>query len=229
MSVALSAMLAGCCHHNRKIFWGITMKIQHLFIATITAFLLTGCGTLPPLNFSVPNVGVSARKIDAEMKSLTVTVARPDEKTGKLDLKYAAMDQNGQGGNVGDQMVPQMWQTALTEALNRMVVFQDDATKKVNVSVKILKLEVPNSGVSFTTNATARYEIMDRKTGDLIFAQDISSAGTTPSDFAFSGLARMRESINRAVQNNITLFLQAIETVDVNKPMFPIKSRDGKQ
>ena len=61
------------------------------------------------------------------MKSLTVSVARPDEKTGNLDLNYAAMDMNGQGGSMGDQMVPQMWQTALTEALNKMVIFQDDA------------------------------------------------------------------------------------------------------
>lgn len=200
------------------------MKFQHLFVAAITATILSGCGSIPPLNFSVPNVGVSDRKVDAEMKSLTVTVARPDEKTGKLDLKFASLDENGQGGSAGDQMVPQMWQTALTEALNKMVVFQDDATKKVNVSVKILKLDVPSSGVSFTTNTTARYEIMDRKTGDLIFSQDISSSGTTPADFAALGLARMRESINRAVQNNITQFLQALETVDVQKPMFPAKA-----
>ena len=198
------------------------MKVQYLFVAAITV-LLSGCGSLPPMNFSAPNVGLASKKIDAEMKSLTVTVARPDEKTGNLDFKYASMDINGQGGGMGDQMVPQMWQTALTESLNRMAIFQDDATKKVNLSVKILKLDVPGSGISFTTNTTARYEIMDRKTGDLIFTQDISSSGTTPADFAFLGIARMRESINRAVQNNITQFLQALETVDVQKPMFPAK------
>ena len=104
-----------------------------------------------------------------------------------------------------------------------MVVFQDEAAKKVNLSVKILKLDVPRSGVAFTTNTTARYEIMDRKNGDLIFSQDIASSGTTPMDFSMLGLARMRESINRAVQNNITQFLQSLETVDVQKPMFPAK------
>lgn len=195
----------------------------------ITAIFLSGCGSLPPLNFSVPNVGLSQQKIDAEMKSLTVTVARPDEKKGNLDLNYATLDMNGQGGSMGDSIVPQMWQTALTESLNRMAIFQDDATKKVNVSVKILKLDVPGAGASFTTNTIARYEIMDRKTGDLIFAQDIASAGTTPADFAFLGMARMRESINRAVQNNIALFLQALETVDASKPMFPAKSSNARE
>ena len=201
----------------------LDMKFQHLFIVVIATVVLSGCGTLPPLNFSVPNVGVATHKVDAEMKSLTVTVARPDEKIGNLDLQFASIDVNGQGGGAGDQMVPQMWQTALTEALNRMVVFQDEAAKKVNLSVKILKLDVPRAGVAFTTNTTARYEIMDRKNGDLIFSQDIASSGTTPMDFSMLGLARMRESINRAVQNNITQFLQSLETVDVQKPMFPAK------
>jgi hypothetical protein len=192
------------------------MRFQHLVAAAITVVLLSGCGSIPPLNFSVPNVGVSEKKLDAELRSMTVTIARPDEKTGDLPLGI-------------EQMVPQLWQTALTESLNRMAIFQDDATMKVNLSVKILKLDVPGAGISFTTETAARYEIMDRKTGDLIFTQDISSSGTTPVDYAFVGVARQRESINRAVQNNITQFLQFLETVNVKKPMFPTKAGGTKQ
>jgi len=76
------------------------MKIQHLVVTAFAALLLSGCGSIPPLNFSVPNVGVSQKKIDAEMKSMTVTIARPDEKTGELPVGM-------------EQMVPQLWQTAL--------------------------------------------------------------------------------------------------------------------
>lgn len=186
------------------------MKLVHLISAAAAVIFLSGCGSVPPLNFSVPNVGVSQKKIDAELKSMTVTIARPDEKTGDLPVGM-------------EQMVPQLWDSALTEALNKMTIFQDDASKKVNVSVKILKLDIPAGGLSMTTDTAARYEIMDRKTGDIIFTQDISSSGTTPLDYAFLGVARARESINRAVQNNITQFLQALETVDVQKPMFPAK------
>jgi Tfp pilus assembly PilM family ATPase len=75
-----------------------------------------------------------------------------------------------------------------------------------------------------TTSTAARYEISDRKTGDIIFTQDIASTGTTPFDYAFSGATRVQESVNRAVQNNITQFLQALESVDVKKPMFPQSS-----
>ena len=187
------------------------MKFQNLFVVAIAAIFLSGCsGTLPPMNFSPPNVGLSQKKLNAEMKSLTVTIARPDEKTGDIPFWV-------------EQMVPQQWNTALTESLNRMAIFQDDSTMKVNLSVKLLKLIVPSGGLSATTEAAARYEIMDRKTGDIIFTQDISSSGTTPSDYAIEWRARARESVNRAIQNNITQFLQALETVDVNKPMFPAK------
>lgn len=204
------------------------MNIKSYILVLLSGLVLTACQSIPPANFSVPNVGLSAKKIDAELKSLTVSVARPDEKKGRLDFEKVTMDMNGSGGALGGQVVPQLWQTSLTESLNNMAIFQDDSSKKVNLAVKILKLEVPSVGISFTTNAIAKYEVMDRKSGDLIFSQEIASSGTTPGDFAFNGLARMRESINRAVQNNITQFLQLLETVDINKPMFPAKSNIQK-
>jgi len=174
------------------------------------ALALTGCQTAPPINFSVPNVGYSAKKIDAELKSMTVSIARADEKTGDLP---AGME----------TLVPQLWQTSLQEALNKMAVFNDDAQNKVNLTVKILKLNIPSFGAGMTTEVAARYEILDRKTGAIIFTQDIDSKGEVPFDYAFVGAVRARESINRSVQNNITQFLQSLQTVDVSKPMFPVK------
>jgi hypothetical protein len=177
---------------------------------TVSAFL-GGCASAPPMNFSVSDVGFSQKKIDAELKSMTVTIARPEEKTGNLPAGI-------------ETIVPQLWKTALTESLNKMAIFQDDAIKKVNLSVKILKLDIPNFGAGMTTQTEARYELMDRKSGDLIYTQEIESSGDVPWDHAFDGKIRARESINRAVQNNIKQFLQALETIDVTKPMFPVKT-----
>ncbi len=147
------------------------MKFQKLFAIAVTAIFLSGCGSQPAINFSAPNVGMSSRKIDAELKSLTVSIARQDEKTGPLD--FAWVDRVDTQANSA-QMIQQQWQTALLESLNSMLIFQDDATKKVNLSVKILKLEILNS-VPKVTNTEARYEITDRKTGDLIFTQNITA------------------------------------------------------
>ena len=191
------------------------MKILS-FLAVAAVVILSGCAAAPPMNFSVPNVGVSQKKIDAELKSMTVTIARPDEKTGDLPMGM-------------DVKVPQIWQTSLTEALNKMAIFQDESQKKVNLSVKILKLDIPGFGASMTTATAARYEISDRKSGDIIYTQDISSTGNTPFDHSVIGAIRVIESINRAVQNNISQFLQTLDTVDASKPMFPTKTNSASK
>ena len=162
------------------------------------ATFLSACAPLSPLTFSVPNVAVSKRKVDAELRSMTVTIARADERTGDLP---AGMERE----------VPQIWQSSLTEALNRMAIFQDDAPTKVNLSVKILKLAVPGAGAEMTTNTTALYQVVDRKSGLVVFSETVSAAGTAPWDYSFLGTTRSRESLNRSVQNNIKVFLQALE------------------
>ena len=177
-----------------------------LFILLLL-FLSSGCTKRLPVNFSVPNVGVSSTKLDAELKSLTVSVARPDEATGEIDP--------GIGVHTG------LWKTSLEEAFNRMAIFKDDSPRKVSLAVKILKLGVPRFGAGMTTHASARYEIIDRSDGSIIFTTDISTTGDVPFDYAFAARVRLLESINRSVQNNIIQFLQVLETVDMDKPMFP--------
>ncbi|WP_058836434.1 hypothetical protein [Luteimonas abyssi] len=182
--------------------------MKTMFLAAVLVLGLAGCASNPPLNFSVPNVGVTAQKVDADMRSLTVSLARPDEAKGKIPA-------------AAQHEVPQMWESALTEALNRMAVFSDNSNRKVSLSVKVLELDVPAFGASMTTQTTARYEIIDRESGSIIYTQDISASGVVPASYAFAGMIRARESINRSVQNNIAQFLQALETIDVTRPMFP--------
>jgi hypothetical protein len=176
--------------------------------ALLSALALGGCATNPPLNFSVPNVGVTQHKLDADLRSVTVSLARPDEKKG--DMPAWAQSE-----------VPALWQSALLDALNHMTAFTDDAHRKVNLTVKVLAIDVPSMGASFTTKTIARYEVIDRANGDIIYTQDIDASGTVPASYAFMGVIRARESVNRSVQNNITQFLQALETVDLRRPMFP--------
>jgi len=182
---------------------------------TLVLLFSFGCVSLPPVNFSAPNIGVSSTKLDAELKSLTVSVARPDEATGEIDPGIAV--------HTG------LWKTALEEAFNRMAIFKDDSPRKVSLAVKILKFDTPALGVGRTTHASARYEIIDRSSGSIIFTTDVSTSasapptpGVTQFDYAFgiAGVDGVHESINRSVQKNIIQFLQVLETVDIDKPMF---------
>ena len=175
--------------------------------------LSSGCTKRLPVNFSAPNIGVSSTKLDAELKSLTVSVSRPDEATGEIDPGIAV--------HTG------LWKTALEEAFNRMAIFKDDSPRKVSLAVKILKLGVPRFGAGMTTHASARYEIIDRSDGSIIFTTDISTSGEGPTnldpfcDFSCAMGSGVVGGINRSVQKNIIQFLQVLETVDMDKPMFP--------
>ncbi|EJB5613793.1 TPA: UDP-N-acetylglucosamine acyltransferase [Klebsiella oxytoca] len=104
-----------------------------------------------------------------------------------------------------------------------MAIFKDNSANTVSLNVKVLAIDVPSFGMAMTTKAVARYEVINRSNGDIIYTQDIESTGTVPASYAFVGVVRARESINRAVQNNITQFLQALESVELSRPMFPSK------
>ncbi len=184
-------------------------KIPLLCLAIIAGGL-TGCTTLPPLNFNPPNVGLSEKRLDAELRSTVVTVARPDEKRGELkfSMQYS-------------QTIPELWKTGLEDALNRFLIFRDDGAKKLNLNVKILEWNTPNFGAGMTTETIARYELVDRNDGTVYFSSEITSKGVVPFDYAFVGVVRAMESANRAVQNNISTFLQQLQTVDLSKPLFP--------
>ena len=195
------------------------MSFMFRILAIFFATFLFGCAEhMPPLNFSVPNVGVSQKKLDAEVRSLTVSMGRPDELTGPLEyiMAESAGTQLGTGGEFTN-----IWKNSIQEALDRMVIFRDDVNQKISISVKILKIDTPSAGAEMTTNIDAKYEIIDRSNGDIIYSRNIQSTGVVPFSYALLGFIRARESVNRAVQNNITTFLQDLEGINLKTPMFP--------
>ena len=177
--------------------------------------LSSGCTKRLPVNFSAPNIGVSSTKLDAELKSLTVAVACPDEAICKIEVPLVWCS----GDFCPISLYVGVWKTALEEAFNRMAIFKDDSPKKVSLAVKILKFQTISAFP--VAHTSARYEIIDRSDGSIIFTTDVNSSGVVPFDYAFLGTIRLRESASRSVQNNILKFLQALETVDIDRPMFP--------
>ena len=173
--------------------------------------LSSACTKRLPVNFSAPNIGVSSTKLDAELKSLTVSIARPDEAIGEIRVAHLARAY-GEFQPYPLSLYTGLWKTALDEAFNRMAIFKDDSPRKVTLAVKILKFDTPSFGAGMTTHTSARYEIIDRSDGSIIFTTDISASGVVPFDYAFNGLVRIHESINRSVQNNIIEFVQHFQT-----------------
>lgn len=171
--------------------------MKMLFGALALAFL-AGCASPPPLNFSVQGLEMSPNKIDANLRSMSVSFAGPNEARGEIPS-------NG-------EEVPRFWESGLREGVNRISVFDDDSTNKVNIFVKITELDIAVGGVTMTSKARATYQIVNRKSGKILYEKDVYTIGSVPGTYAFSGATRIKESINRAVQQNIRVFLDAIST-----------------
>lgn len=174
---------------------GLRSLAQPFVVAAV--LLLTACNPPQPLNFSVQNVQPSPTTVDADLREITVTAGAPNERTGTLPPAVAQLTG--------------AWKEAAHEALARTAIFNDDSHHHVSLEVKVLKFDAPAFGVTFPTDTDARYTIVDRGTGQVVFSQVISAEGTTPVGFAFVGAIRSRESINRSVQNNIATFIDVLE------------------
>ena len=180
-------------------------------LAVAAMGLVTACNPPQPLNFSVQNVQSSPTSLDADLRTITVTPAAPNERTGDLPPAVAGLTNT--------------WKEATQEALARAAIFNDESRRHVNLEVKILKFYVPSMGMTFPTDTDASYTLVDRRTGSVIFSKVISAQGTTPMNFAFVGAIRARESLNRSVQNNIAGLIYALEhsptaVSRVQQPMF---------
>lgn len=180
------------------------MRIIGLLLLLAITGLAGGCATIPPVDFTVQDVGMVSNRKNAEIKSLTVGFA-PQAQQKKVEANAT---------------IPPLWKEALQDALNRSLIFQDDTKTKVNLSVRIVEFDVPAAGASMTTKVGAIYEIVDRANGDLLYSELVESEGVVPFDYAFMGVIRAVESWNRAVRNNIADFITRLEQVDFSKPVF---------
>lgn len=171
-------------------------KAPALFAVTMIC-LSTACSPLAPLNFSVQNVDPSPKGIDADLRSITVVLAQPSERTGPLPA-----DSN---------LAVEPWKEALTDAVNRSALFTDDSKTHVNISVEVLKVDISSFGINLPTSVDARYRVIDRSTGKSIFDRVVSSEEGTEFGYSAIGVVRGRELTNRAIKRNIIDFLQDIE------------------
>ncbi|MFJ2336924.1 UDP-N-acetylglucosamine acyltransferase [Pseudomonas protegens] len=175
---------------------------MRVLIGALAIAFLAGCASPPPLNFSVQGLQMSTNKIDADLRSMSVSFAGPNEARGEIPS-------NG-------EEVPRFWESALREGVDRISVFNDDSSQKVNIFVKITELDIAGGGVTMTSKARATYQIVNRKSGKIVYERDVASIGSVPGTYAFSGATRIKESINRAVQENIRVFLEAISVAKID-------------
>jgi len=132
--------------------------------------------------------------------------------SGTIGNVSASVDPTAQAsGNVemifGSDEIPALWQRGLASALDQSRIF-DKGARVFDFKVTIYKLKPPATGGTINTPASARYQVIDAKSHVVVFEEIVESVGHVAPDDNFLGVVRIRDSINRAVQSNIT---QAIE------------------
>lgn len=176
--------------------------IKFLSIAAM-AIVMTGCATqAPTLDFVPRDVLPTGQKIDYELKSISVSVAKEDERVGETQV--------GLFGNQYESAFRQSFKDSLEEAITKSAIFNDISNKKLGLSAKVMQFETPGFSSGFETSFVVRYQLLDRSTGKLVFTRDIRSKGSVPFDYAFLGAIRYTEARNRAVRTNIEQFVSSL-------------------
>ena len=171
------------------------MKKLSLILSSVLLVFLVGCNTVPPVDYTLTQVPSVDRK-DVELVSVTVGYV-PKTRNNTIQTNH---------------LVPPAWKEALLDAFNRSLIFSDDQERKISISVKIDEYDLPIAGFAMTTTCGAIYEVMDRSNGEIVFNERIGSSGTVPMDFAFAGIIRASESINRCGRNNIYEFINKLDS-----------------
>lgn len=182
-------------------------------VLSIFALTLAGCATqAPTLNFVPEDVLPIKNKVAAELKTITVSIAKEDERLGETQVGFF--------GNQYEVAFKSSFKEALEEALAKSAAFNDLADRKVSLTAKVMKFESPSGGINFDTDLIVRYELFDRASGQLVYRRDIASQGSVPFDYAFMGAIRFTEARNRAVRQNVLNFISSLEEIklaDVSK------------
>ena len=174
------------------------MKKQNIILTFFSVIILVGCTTMPPADFTVENIPSVERK-NVELVSITVGYV-PQTRGVTLDTNH---------------LVPPAWEMALQDAVNRSLIFKDDQERKITISVRIDHFDLPAAGFAMVSDCGAVYEITDRSSGETVFSERIYTSGRVPLDYAFAGIYRAQESINRCARANILGFFSALDGSDI--------------
>lgn len=184
------------------------MNYKVFLVAIFSAAIISGCATqAPTLNFVPQDVLPSQNKVNAELKSITISIAKEDERLGETQVGFM--------GNQYESTFKASFKEALEEAIVKSAIFNDLSENKVSLTAKVMKFETPSMGVNFDTSMIVRYEVYDRKNGKLIFRRDVESGGSVSGSYAFMGAIRYTEARNVAGRNNVNNFISSLGELKV--------------
>ena len=183
------------------------MSRMHYGIGGLLVALTISCSPAPDTGFTLASVTPAPASTDARLAAVTVEPASRDRTVYPLPRSLTLL-------------LP-LWQAALEDAVRRQSIFQPDAARRVSLVVKVLEFSLSGNILS----VFARYQLFDVPPGNPVFSTDIMS------NVGLSGLAtgvtslddpavatQNRTQVIRAIQDNITQFLDQLAAVPRQPP-----------
>ena len=170
-------------------------------------FLLSGC--TPSFNFSTQDITLSQQKLNLDLTEITITI--PSEEPLKT-IKFEECSKE----DVSSNFIPS-WGVSLVDALKKSKIFTRPTTKKVNLLVTILEIDMPFFATDVTTKVSSNYKLIDDVTKVTLYDDTVKTEATIPWNYSFFGYERGLESVNRAVQKNISTFISNLQKYSIKK------------
>jgi hypothetical protein len=167
-------------------------------LVCVTAFLLGGCVGSPPT--FTPTVPEARARLAGTIGTVSASVDPTANGAGDVRMIF------------GSDGIPGQWRSALASALDQSRIF-DKSPHVFDVTVTIYRMKPPDTGSTIDTPAAARYQIIDAKSRGVVFETVVENIGHVGPSENFLGVVRIRDSIDRAVQGNIKIFIERLVIV----------------
>jgi hypothetical protein len=158
-------------------------------VITLLFLVFPSCVPPPEAEMTLSNVPAAAARIDAVLAAVTVEPASRDRAVNPLPPTLSPL-------------LP-IWQAALQDAVARQAIFRSDAPRRLSLIVKVLDFSVSGD----TLTLFARYQLFDNPAGDPVFSTDIMTNAPLSTGEDATSAIRNRTQATRAIQANITQFL----------------------
>ena len=195
------------------------ISITKLVILLVGLSLLNACASYVQPKLQSSDIDIQ-RQLDAHIETILVQPANINNeglvKSIKNEKEEESDDKN-RIHSVKKYNTYSKWRTALERAVTVFGIFNIESKNIYSLRVNVLYIKFPSSEAGIQSNITARYEIIDTRNSVVVFSREIQSQSGAEVHY-FVGNYRWQDALDRAVNNNVKLFIEALLESEFDSP-----------
>ncbi len=173
-------------------------SLKYIGLSLVVALGLgfSGCSMKSNFNVMLPENYKPKQQFDYKLSNVNVQIASEKEKTGDLDIYNVTF--------------PTLFEDSLVKVLNETKIFNKKSGNNIDIKVLVLKKEAPAAGFTIKIDTDVLYTIRNQD-GKVLYNKTISAQGIATVSDEFVGMKRIVLANDRAIQNNIKLFIEDVQ------------------